>query len=39
MFNFEIMSSVLKNPFRNPNHVITVKGSSSNHEKNHALTV
>ena len=25
--------------FKNPNHVLIVYGSSSNHERNHALTV
>ena len=33
MFTWEIMSSL----FMNPNHVLTVQESSSNHERNHVL--
>ena len=35
MFTWETMSSL----FKNPNHVVTALGSSSNHERNHVLTV
>ena len=35
MFTWEIMSWL----FKNPNHVLIVQGSSSNHESNHVLTV
>ena len=35
MFTWEIMSSLFKNPI----HVLIVKESSSNHERNHALTL
>ena len=35
MFTSEIMSSL----FDNPNHVLTVYGFSTNHERDHILTV
>ena len=35
MSTWEIMSSL----FKNPNYVLTVLGSSSNHERNHVVTV
>ena len=35
MFTWEIISSL----FKNPNHVLIVPGSSSNYERNYALTV